>query len=47
LISYTLDALIRAGIKTVDFVVGYESGRMIEQVSNSFLPTSARPHRKP
>ena len=32
LISYALDALIRAGIKTVDFVVGYESGRMIEQV---------------
>jgi 1L-myo-inositol 1-phosphate cytidylyltransferase len=31
LISYALDALIRAGIKTVDFVVGYESGRMIEQ----------------
>ena len=26
-----LDALIRAGIKTVNFVVGYESGRMIEQ----------------
>ena len=32
LISYALDALIRAGIKTVNFVVGYESGRMIEQV---------------
>ena len=32
LISYTLDTLIRVGIKTVDFVVGYESGRMIEQV---------------
>src|SRR6266702_7914260 len=31
LISYTLDALVRAGIKTVKFVVGYESGRMIEQ----------------
>ena len=31
LISYALDALIRAGIKTVKFVVGYESGRMIEQ----------------
>ena len=31
LISYVLDALIRAGIKTVNFVVGYESGRMIEQ----------------
>ena len=32
LISYALDALIRAGIKSVNFVVGYESGRMIEQV---------------
>ena len=32
LISYALDALIRAGIKTVNFVVGYESGRMIERV---------------
>jgi 1L-myo-inositol 1-phosphate cytidylyltransferase len=32
LILYTLDVLIRAGIKTVNFVVGYESGRIIEQV---------------
>ena len=32
LISYALEALIRTGIKTVNFVVGYESGRMIEQV---------------
>ena len=32
LISYTLDALIGAGIKTVHFVVGYESERMIAQV---------------
>jgi len=38
LISYTLDTLIRAGIKTVDFVVGYESRRMIEQVKR-FLPS--------
>jgi len=38
LISYTLDTLIRAGIKTVDFVVGYESRRMIEQVKQ-FLPS--------
>jgi 1L-myo-inositol 1-phosphate cytidylyltransferase len=37
LISYTVDALILVGIKTVDFVVGYESGRMIEQVKQ-FLP---------
>jgi len=32
LISYTLDALLHGGIKTVNFVVGYESGRMVEQV---------------
>ena len=32
LISYTLNALIGAGIKTVHFVVGYESERMIAQV---------------
>ena len=38
LISYALDALIRAGIKKVNFVVGYESGRMIEQVKR-FLPS--------
>ena len=33
LISYTLDALIHGGIRTVNFVVGYESERMISQVS--------------
>ncbi len=38
LISYVLDALIRAGIKTVNFVVGYESGRMIEQ-ARQLIPT--------
>jgi 1L-myo-inositol 1-phosphate cytidylyltransferase len=32
LISYTLDALIHAGIKTLNFVVGYESKRMIAGV---------------
>jgi choline kinase len=32
LISYTLDALIQGGIKTVTFVVGYESERMMAQV---------------
>ncbi|HYY34808.1 MAG TPA: NTP transferase domain-containing protein [Candidatus Binatia bacterium] len=32
LISYILDALIRAGIGTVNFVVGYESERMIDQM---------------
>jgi 1L-myo-inositol 1-phosphate cytidylyltransferase len=39
LISYALDSLIRAEIKSVDFVVGYESERMIEQVKQ-FLPSS-------
>ena len=38
LILYTLDVLIRARIKTVNFVVGYESGRMIEQVEQ-LIPT--------
>src|SRR6266568_9235066 len=32
LISYTLDALLHAGIRTVNFVIGYESERMIAQV---------------
>jgi choline kinase len=32
LISYTLDALIHEGIKTVNFVVGYESERTIAQI---------------
>ncbi len=32
LISYTLDTLIHAGIKTLNFVVGYESKRMIAGV---------------
>jgi 1L-myo-inositol 1-phosphate cytidylyltransferase len=32
LISYTLDALVRAGIKTVHFVVGYESERVTGHV---------------
>jgi choline kinase len=32
LISYNLDALIHAGIKTLNFVVGYESRRMTAQV---------------
>jgi len=32
LISYTLDALTRAGTKTLNFVVGYESKRMTAQV---------------
>jgi 1L-myo-inositol 1-phosphate cytidylyltransferase len=33
LISYTLDLLITAGIKTLNFVVGYESKRMIARVT--------------
>ncbi len=32
LVSYTLDALTRGGIKTVHFVVGYERERMIAQI---------------
>ncbi len=33
LISYTLDALLLAGIKALNFVVGYESHYMISQVT--------------
>src|SRR5206468_11397345 len=36
LISYTLHALIGAGIKTVNFVVGYESERIIAQLKQLF-----------
>jgi 1L-myo-inositol 1-phosphate cytidylyltransferase len=32
LISYTLDALTHAGVKTLNFIVGYERKRMIAQV---------------
>ena len=38
LISYTLDALIGAGIKTVHFVVGYESERVTAQVKQLIPP---------
>src|SRR5206468_11445469 len=38
LISYTLDALLHAGVRTVNFVVGYESERMIAQVKQ-FVPS--------
>src|SRR5260370_17611016 len=49
LISYTLENLMSAGIKTVHFVVGYESERMISQAEQlirsailaSFLDTRA------
>jgi len=36
LISYTLNALTRTGIKTVHFVVGYERERMTAQVKRLF-----------
>ncbi len=36
LILYTLDALIGAGIKTINFVVGYESERVIAQLKQLF-----------
>jgi 1L-myo-inositol 1-phosphate cytidylyltransferase len=38
LISYTLDALLHGGIRMVNFVVGYESERMIAQVKQ-FVPS--------
>jgi len=38
LISYTMDALIHVGIKNVNFVVGYESKRMIAQVRQLVPP---------
>ena len=38
LISYILDALVRAGIKTVNFVVGYQSERMIAHVKRVIPP---------
>jgi choline kinase len=41
LISYTLNGLVRAGIKTIHFVVGYESRRMIAQVEQ-LIPSGLR-----
>src|SRR5438093_12432511 len=41
LVSYTLDALTRGGIKTVHFVVGYERERMIAQVKQ-LIPSGVR-----
>jgi 1L-myo-inositol 1-phosphate cytidylyltransferase len=38
LISYTLDALIHAGIKTLNFVVGYESERVIAAAKQLIPP---------
>jgi choline kinase len=41
IISYTVDAITRAGIKTIHFVVGYERERMIEQVKQ-VIPSRAK-----
>jgi choline kinase len=41
LISYTLNALIGVGIKTIHFVVGYERERMIAQVKQ-VIPSEAK-----
>jgi len=41
LISYTVDTIIRAGIKTIHFVVGYERERMIVQVKQ-VIPSEAK-----
>src|SRR5256885_6708258 len=41
LISYTLENLMSAGIKTVHFVVGYESERMISQ-AEQLIPSGIR-----
>jgi 1L-myo-inositol 1-phosphate cytidylyltransferase len=38
LISYVLDTVIHAGIKTLNFIVGYESKRMIAQVKQLIPP---------
>lgn len=40
LISYALNTLLRAGIETLNFVVGYESERMITQV-RPLIPSGA------
>jgi choline kinase len=42
LICYTMDALVHAGIKKVNFVVGYESGRMIAKVK-PLIPSGLEP----
>ena len=41
LISYTVDAIARAGIKIIHFVVGYERERMIAQVKQ-VIPSGAK-----
>jgi len=42
LISYTLDALLHGGVKTVGFAAAYESGRMTPEVKQ-FLPSDLDP----
>jgi 1L-myo-inositol 1-phosphate cytidylyltransferase len=42
LISYTIDALIHAGIKKANFIVGYESGRIIAAVKQ-LIPSELEP----
>ncbi len=40
LISYTLDALVRAGIKTAHFVIGYESERVTAMIVDRLIESS-------
>src|SRR6266566_5920544 len=42
LICYTIDALIHAGIKKANFIVGYQSGRMTELVKQ-LIPSELEP----
>src|SRR5205823_1575853 len=42
LICYTIDALIRAGLKKASFIVGYQSVRMIEAVKQ-LIPSEIEP----
>ena len=42
LISYTIDALIHAGIKKANFIVGYQSGRIIAAVKQ-LIPSELEP----
>jgi 1L-myo-inositol 1-phosphate cytidylyltransferase len=42
LICYTIDALVRAGIKKANFIVGYQSVRMIETLKQ-LIPSELEP----
>jgi choline kinase len=42
LICYTMDALIHARIRKVNFIVGYQSGRMMAQI-NELIPSELEP----